>query len=148
MTCATFLKDIKYDRETKDYAMHLDCELVGFARTYHEAEVTLDQLVWELLNSGICHTATELDGGIPDDDPLPYPLPDDADPPCAGRAIARHFHSRPKSFIATLRQFDPAAWLPLAQAYAEWRGTTPEAALDTWLLAVQGTSVPANARPY
>ena len=45
-----YRKEIKYDRETRDYAMHLDGELVGFARTYHEAEVTLDQLVFELLH--------------------------------------------------------------------------------------------------
>jgi hypothetical protein len=30
--------------------MYLDGELVGFARTYHEAEITLDQLVFELIN--------------------------------------------------------------------------------------------------
>jgi hypothetical protein len=29
--------------------MYLDGELVGFARTYHEAEVTLDQLIFELM---------------------------------------------------------------------------------------------------
>jgi hypothetical protein len=29
--------------------MILDGELVGFARNYHEAEVTLDQLVFELM---------------------------------------------------------------------------------------------------
>jgi hypothetical protein len=39
-----------YDRETHDYAMYLDGELVGFARTYHEAEITLDQLVFELMS--------------------------------------------------------------------------------------------------
>lgn len=44
-----YRKEIIYDRETRDYAMHLDGELVGFARTYHEAEVTLDQLVFELM---------------------------------------------------------------------------------------------------
>lgn len=43
-------KEIVYDRESLDYAMYLDGELVGFARTYHEAEVTLDQLVFELMN--------------------------------------------------------------------------------------------------
>ena len=43
-------KEIVYDRETRDYAMYLDGELVGFARTYHEAEVTLDQLVFELVS--------------------------------------------------------------------------------------------------
>lgn len=49
MTTPTYTKETAYDRETKDYAMHLNGELVGFARTYHEAEVTLDQLVYELL---------------------------------------------------------------------------------------------------
>jgi hypothetical protein len=29
--------------------MYIDGELVGFARTYQEAEVTLDQLVFELI---------------------------------------------------------------------------------------------------
>lgn len=45
-----YRKEIKYDRETRDYAMYLDGDLVGFARTYHEAEVTLDQLVFELMS--------------------------------------------------------------------------------------------------
>ncbi len=44
-----YRKEIAYDRETRDYAMYLDGELVGFGRTYHEAEVTLDQLVYELM---------------------------------------------------------------------------------------------------
>jgi hypothetical protein len=43
-------KEIIYDPETRDFAMYLDGDLVGFARTYQEAEVTLDQLVFELLN--------------------------------------------------------------------------------------------------
>lgn len=45
-----YRKEIVYERETRDYAMYLDGELVGFARTYHEAEVTLDQLVFELMS--------------------------------------------------------------------------------------------------
>ena len=45
----TYEKSISYDRETRDYAMYLDGELVGFARNHHEAEVTLDQLVFELV---------------------------------------------------------------------------------------------------
>ena len=45
-----YRKEIVYDRESRDYAMYLDNELVGFARTYQEAEATLDQLVFELLN--------------------------------------------------------------------------------------------------
>lgn len=47
-----YQKAIIYDRATRDYAMYLDGELVGFARSYHEAEVTLDQLVSELLAHG------------------------------------------------------------------------------------------------
>lgn len=43
-------KEIIYDPETRDFAMYLDGELVGFARTYQEAEVTLDQLVFELIS--------------------------------------------------------------------------------------------------
>lgn len=39
---------IVYDCQTKEFAMYLDGELVGFARTYHEAELTLLQLVDEL----------------------------------------------------------------------------------------------------
>lgn len=45
-----YRKEIVYDRETRDYAMYLDGELVGFARTYHEAEVTLDLLVLDLMS--------------------------------------------------------------------------------------------------
>lgn len=44
-----YRKTIVYDRETHDYAMYLDEELVGFARTHAEAEMTLDHLVLELV---------------------------------------------------------------------------------------------------
>jgi len=43
-----YRKQIVHDRTTRDYAMYLNGELVGFARTYREAEVTLDQLIFEL----------------------------------------------------------------------------------------------------
>lgn len=45
-----YRKEIVYERESRDYAMYLDGDLVGYARTYHEAEVTLDQLIFELLS--------------------------------------------------------------------------------------------------
>jgi hypothetical protein len=45
-----YRKEIVYDRESNDYVMYLDGELVGFARTRHEAEITLDQLVLELMS--------------------------------------------------------------------------------------------------
>ena len=52
-----YRKEIVYNRETRDYAMYLDGELVGFARTYHEAEVTLDQLIFELISGQYFHEA-------------------------------------------------------------------------------------------
>jgi hypothetical protein len=45
-----YRQEIIYDKETRDYAMYLDGELVGFARTYQEAVITLDQLVFELIS--------------------------------------------------------------------------------------------------
>jgi hypothetical protein len=54
-----YKKHIKFDRETKDFAMYLDGELVGYARTYLEGETTLNELVYELLSSGQLPTATE-----------------------------------------------------------------------------------------
>lgn len=45
-----YRKKIVYDRDTHDYAMYLDGELVGFARTYHDAECTLDTLVFEQMS--------------------------------------------------------------------------------------------------
>lgn len=58
-----FTEEIKYDPESKDYMMLLDGELRGYARSYHEAEVTLDQLVYDLLQSDLHRSASELDGG-------------------------------------------------------------------------------------
>lgn len=70
-------KSIQYDRETCDYAMYLDGELFGFAKTYHDAEVTLDRMVFELMTDGHFNTTTELDGDPPIfDDPLPEPGPE------------------------------------------------------------------------
>lgn len=52
-----YAKEIVYVPETRDFAMYLGTEgrpdsfeLVGFARTYADAEMTLDELVYELLN--------------------------------------------------------------------------------------------------
>ena len=60
------MMEIVYDRETHDYAMYLDGELVGFARTYHDAEVTLDQLRLEQAQ----HAAPLSDPAL---EPLPAP---------------------------------------------------------------------------
>jgi len=45
-----YRKEILFDRETRDYACYLSGELVGFCRTYREAEQLLDQLVFGLLS--------------------------------------------------------------------------------------------------
>ncbi|NJP05955.1 MAG: hypothetical protein HC837_10200 [Chloroflexaceae bacterium] len=42
-------REIVYDPETHDFAMFLEEDLVGFARTYQEAEITLNELVLEIL---------------------------------------------------------------------------------------------------
>src|SRR5207253_4749703 len=48
---------IVYDPESGDHAMYLDGDLVGFARTHQEAEITLDQLVSILRTGGMLITA-------------------------------------------------------------------------------------------
>lgn len=52
-----YTKEIIYDSETRDFAMYLDGELVGFARTYQEAEQTLNELIYELLHGGYLRVA-------------------------------------------------------------------------------------------
>jgi hypothetical protein len=44
-------KLIMYDRSTRDYAIYLDGALIGYARSYLEAEAVLDQLHMELLRA-------------------------------------------------------------------------------------------------
>lgn len=48
----TFHKEIRYDRTTRDYALYLGGELVGFTCSYHQGERTLDALVYERLTHG------------------------------------------------------------------------------------------------
>lgn len=60
-----YRKEIIYDRETRDYAMYLDGELVGFARTYREAEIELDSLVFELMSGQrFVRTGQSSPGGV------------------------------------------------------------------------------------
>jgi hypothetical protein len=44
-------KLIMYDRSTKQFAIYLSGELIGYARSYLEAEAVLDQLHMELLRA-------------------------------------------------------------------------------------------------
>lgn len=66
MHTQTYEKSIQYDRSTRDYRMKLNDRLIGFASTYHEAEVHLDELVYALLSS---------------DPPAPPPPPEPEDNP-------------------------------------------------------------------
>lgn len=100
MTITQYRKEIVYDRETHDYAYYLDGELMGFARTYHEAETTLDELVYTLLQkqpmtdtcpscddplqdgARLCDAGVEADGSfaarwLKDAEPTPLPLATD-----------------------------------------------------------------------
>lgn len=59
-TLPAFVREIVFDRDTREYAMTLDGEHVGFARTYHEGEVTLDTLVREILLAYVSSPAQPL----------------------------------------------------------------------------------------
>jgi hypothetical protein len=52
--------EIVYDRQTRDYAMYLDRELVGYARTYADAEATLDALISDLMGQGLASVTSLL----------------------------------------------------------------------------------------
>ena len=53
----TFRKEIRYDRATGDYRAELDGNYIGHFATYHDAEVALDQVAYDLLMDGQCVTA-------------------------------------------------------------------------------------------
>ena len=44
-----YRKRWEFDRLTQDYALYIGDELIGFARTAHEAEQTLNEIVYDLL---------------------------------------------------------------------------------------------------
>jgi hypothetical protein len=54
------VREIVFDRQAREYAMILDGEHIGFARTYHEGEVTLDALVREILLAYVSSPAQPL----------------------------------------------------------------------------------------
>ena len=45
-------KRIEYDRVTRDYAYYLDDQLIGYAKTYRQAEQALNEHVYSLLIHG------------------------------------------------------------------------------------------------
>lgn len=59
-----YKKEIKWDRETKDFAMYLDGTLVGYARSYLEGEITLNNLVHETLKHQPAPAPIKLNQGV------------------------------------------------------------------------------------
>ncbi len=64
MTNTTFDKSIRYDRATGDFAAYLDDNYIGHFATYHDAEVALDQVAYDLLMDGQCATAAATSSAI------------------------------------------------------------------------------------
>lgn len=56
-----FKKEIVYDEETRDWTMYLADELIGYARSYHEAEIVLDQVDHMVATSGIWYEDEKTD---------------------------------------------------------------------------------------
>jgi hypothetical protein len=46
---AEFRKEIRYDRDTKDYSLYLDGEYIGSAANYHEGEEKLNATIYDAL---------------------------------------------------------------------------------------------------
>jgi len=69
-----YRKEIVYDREVRDFACYIDGELVGFAHSYLEAEIVLDQLVFELMSGQFFDKGAPIDPPSPPDEP-PTPPP-------------------------------------------------------------------------
>lgn len=65
-------KHIAYQRDTREYAMYLDGALIGFARTYDEAEITLDAAVHAILSHRANWTQAPTEA-----DALPLPSTDE-----------------------------------------------------------------------
>lgn len=64
----TYDRTIQFDRQTRDYAMYLDGEFVGYAPNYHSAEVQLDQMIFDALIYSVVYESPP--------DPLPDPGPE------------------------------------------------------------------------
>lgn len=58
-----YRQEVVRDYETREWAMYLNGELVGFARTYPEAQETLNELVIQLMS---VPTISKLDEPAPD----------------------------------------------------------------------------------
>lgn len=63
MLAVDLIKEIVYDKFTRDFRATLDGNLIGFYGSYLEAENALDAAALDLLMDGMTATATALDGG-------------------------------------------------------------------------------------
>lgn len=50
-TAPSLRRAVVFDRTTREYAMILDDEIIGYAQTHHQAEATLDALAYEILST-------------------------------------------------------------------------------------------------
>lgn len=153
--------EIVYDRTTKDYAITVCGIIVGFGRTYSEAEAIRTQVLAERQQDGYYHTATLLDGdaldkdgepaGVDQTDPSAPPDPD----PAPGREIARAFHRDYRGF-ARRQLLKPEHELRRdAVAYAAYMSErlpkqpplTPEHVLLIWRMAARYAIEAGPAHP-
>jgi len=76
MQTLTDLKRITYVHP--DYEAAFDHNVIGYFRTNLDAENALNDYALDLCEQGLIDAVVL---SIPDDEPLPYPLPGDTDPP-------------------------------------------------------------------
>ncbi len=126
---------IVYDPDMHDFAMSLDGDLIGFARTYQEAEDTLDTLIFSILTHP---------HDTPADDVPPAPLD------CAD--LAATFQHTPHAALAQISALNAAQRDAQAIAYAGWlndqRGTayTAPDVLADWRGCTVATHLPTAER--
>lgn len=65
----TIEKEVRYNRATKDYDCYVAGRYVGSERKHDTAETLCNTVAYDLIADGQCYTATELDGGQPDEVP-------------------------------------------------------------------------------
>ena len=121
-----YTKTITYDRETRDFAMYLDGELVGYEATRRAAEDALDALVYELLRRG----------NVAPPAPAPDAAPAPADVAAACLAIAEECRDAAaghtaqgngeaaRDLAAAARAATKAAFYAVEPERARWVGST------------------------
>ena len=82
-----YRKEIRYDRETRDFAMYLDGDLKGFAPNYSQAEEDLNAMVLDLCEQGLLDQPL---AALDDPPGAPYPPQGDDNNPDPDPAPGRH----------------------------------------------------------